>query len=84
MHFLYYNGSRKYMRNDSMSKTMTIRLTDVHSALLDKMVEKLKEQGVKTNKTDVIEKALFFFARESILSPEEISEIIDEHYMGFN
>lgn len=66
-----------------MSKQMSIRIDDVHNSLLEAMVEKLKEEGVKTNKTDVIQKALFFFARESVLDDKDITEIIDRHYKGF-
>jgi len=61
---------------------MNIRLDEVHAALLDKMVEKLKSNGVETNKTDVIEKALYTFARETVLDPETVTEIIDKHYKG--
>jgi len=65
-----------------MAKQMNIRLDEVHAALLDKMVEKLKSNGVETNKTDVIEKALYTFARETVLDPETVTEIIDKHYKG--
>ncbi|GGH89132.1 hypothetical protein JOD43_004472 [Pullulanibacillus pueri] len=66
-----------------MTKQMNIRLDEVHAALLEKMVETLGNQGIKTNKTDVIQKALYVFARESVLSDKEVTEIIDKHYKGF-
>lgn len=65
-----------------MAKQMNIRLDEVHAALLEKMVEKLKSNGVETNKTDVIEKALYTFARETVLDSETVTEIIDKHYKG--
>lgn len=65
-----------------MSKQINIRLDEVHMALLERMVEKLTEEGVKTNKTDVIQKALYVFARESVLGAEETGRIIDKHYSG--
>lgn len=66
-----------------MSKTMSFRLDDVHVALLEEMVKKLESEGVKTNKTDVVQKALYSFARESVLDPEVITGIIDKYYQGF-
>ena len=66
-----------------MSKQMNIRIDDIHNELLEKMLSKLTEDGVKTNKTDVIQKALFNFARETVLDPEEVTEVIDRHYKGF-
>ncbi len=60
---------------------MNIRLDFVHVSLLEKTVERLKEDGVKTNKTDVIQKALYSFSRD-ILGMEEVGKIIDEHYSG--
>ncbi|MEB6551468.1 hypothetical protein MXL46_20905 [Heyndrickxia sporothermodurans] len=66
-----------------MSKQINIRLDAVHQELLEKMVKKLEQEGVNTNKTDVIQKALYRFARESVLDPTEVTEIIDRHYKGF-
>jgi hypothetical protein len=66
-----------------MSKSVNFRLDDVHVALLEKMVEKLLLEGINTNKTDVVQKALYFFARESVLDRDEIDEIIDRHYKSF-
>lgn len=65
-----------------MSKPMSIRLDEVHLALLEKMVDKLKEEGVKTNKTDVIQKGIYYLARNEILGAEEVGKVIDEHYSG--
>lgn len=65
-----------------MSKPISVRLDDVHLALLERMVEKLTEEGVKTNKTDVIQKAIYSLARNTVLDMEEVSRIIDEHYSG--
>lgn len=67
-----------------MSKQMNIRLDDIHHELLNKMVEKLQKEGIKTNKTDVIQKALYSFARESVLDPDTITDIIDRQYKGFS
>lgn len=63
---------------------MNIRLDDIHHELLNKMVEKLQKEGIKTNKTDVIQKALYSFARESVLDPDTITDIIDRQYKGFS
>lgn len=65
-----------------MTKQINVRLDEIHLTLLDKMVEKLESRGVKTNKTDVIQKALFTFARETVLDPQVVNEIIDKHYKG--
>lgn len=67
-----------------LSKQMNIRLDDIHHELLNKMVEKLQKEGIKTNKTDVIQKALYSFARESVLDPDTITDIIDRQYKGFS
>lgn len=66
-----------------MAKQMNIRLDDIHQELLEKMVEKLQAEGVKTNKTDVIQKALYTFASDSVLEPKAVTEIIDRNYKGF-
>ncbi|MDC3422866.1 hypothetical protein NC661_21210 [Aquibacillus koreensis] len=66
-----------------MSKPTNIRLDEVHVALLEAMVEKLKADGVKTNKTDVIQKAIYSFAVDSVLDNETVKSIIDKHYKGF-
>lgn len=66
-----------------MAKVVNFRLDDVHVALIEEMVEKLQSEGVKTNKTDVVQKAIYHFARESVLDQEVITEIIDKHYKGF-
>lgn len=66
-----------------MSQQVSVRLDEVHMTFLERMVEKLAEEGVKTNKTDVIQKALYSFACESVLGAEEVGEIIDKHYKGF-
>lgn len=65
---------------------MNLRLDEVHEALLEKMVEKLNEQKAKTNqkktnKTDVIQKAIYSFAKNHVLEQKIINEIIDKHYM---
>ncbi|MDQ0257960.1 hypothetical protein J2S74_005423 [Evansella vedderi] len=65
-----------------MSKQMNIRLDEVHMSLLEKMVEKMKEEGINTNKTDTIQKAIYSFARNNVLGQEVVSEIIDKYYRG--
>lgn len=66
-----------------MSKQINVRLDEVHLALLERMVEALKEKGVNnTNKTDVIQKALYSFARDSVLGADEVTLIIDKYYSG--
>lgn len=64
-----------------MAKAMSFRLDDVHVALLDRMVEVMLLNGVKTNKTDAVQKSIYYYAKE-VLSDEEISEIIDKYYKG--
>lgn len=59
---------------------MNIRIDDIHSELLENMVEKLEKNGVKTNKTDIIQKAIYAFAYETVLGKEVVSEIVDKHY----
>lgn len=65
-----------------MANPISVRLDEVHLALLEKMIEKLGEEGVKTNRTDVIQKALYSFARDVVLGSEEVTGIIDKHYSG--
>lgn len=65
-----------------MTKQINIRLDEIHLALLEKIVEELEGKGVNTNKTDVIQKALYTFARETVLDPQTVTEIIDKHYKG--
>lgn len=65
-----------------MTKQINVRLDEIHLALLEKMVEELESKGVNTNKTDVIQKALYTLARETILDPQTVTEIIDKHYKG--
>lgn len=69
---------------DFMAKTtMTFRIDNVHAEFLEKVVEKLLLNGVETNKTDVVQRALYFYARESVLDAPEIDRIIDRNYKGF-
>lgn len=65
-----------------MGKQTSLRLDDVHAELLDEMVKKLEADGVKTNMTDVIQKALYAFAYDNVLGSERVGKIIDEHYRG--
>lgn len=74
--------TKQLEREMKMSKQINIRLDEVHTALLEKMVEKLEGDGVNTNKTDVIQKALYTFARETVLDQKKVTEIIDKHYKG--
>lgn len=67
-----------------MSKPINIRLSEVHSALLEKMVEELKSRGVNTNKTDVIQKAIFYLANDSVLDSDTVKNVIDKYYKGFD
>lgn len=64
-----------------MSKPINVLLDEVHTQVLEEIVKKLKEQGVKTNKTDTIQKAIYNFGNE-ILSNEEMKEIIEKYYKG--
>lgn len=63
-----------------MSKQMNIRISDVHLDLLEKTVETLIENGIKTNKTDVIQKAIYGFAVDYVLDDEVVSDIMDRHF----
>lgn len=63
-----------------MSKQMNIRISDVHLDLLEKTVETLIENGTETNKTDVIQKAIYSFAVDYILEDEVVSDIMDRHF----
>lgn len=64
-----------------MSKPISVRLDKVHLELLNKTIEKLKDQGINKNRTDVIQMAIYLLSRE-FLGMEEVSKIIDEHYSG--
>lgn len=59
---------------------LNIRLDKVHGALLDKMVETLREENIKTSKTDVIQRALFLLASKSVLDESKVSQIIVENF----
>lgn len=65
-----------------VSKPINIQLDDIHVAVLEATVDKLKEKGVKTNKTDVIQKAIYNFGND-LLNNKEMKAIIDKHYKGF-
>jgi hypothetical protein len=65
------------------NKSISVRLDEIHLEFLEKMVEKLTAEEVKTNRTDVIQKALYSFARDSVLGAEVVSEIIDRLYREF-
>lgn len=58
---------------------MNIRLSAIHAELLELTVIRLKMEGAKTNKTDVIEKALHDFCRE-VLGSEMTMKVIDKHF----
>lgn len=64
-----------------MSKPINVRLDEIHISVLEETVKKLQEKGVKTNKTDTIQKAIYNFGNE-VLSNEEMKKIIDKHYRG--
>ena len=64
-----------------MSNPISIRLDDVHLTLINKMIEKLKDEGIDKNRTDVIQMAIYLLSKE-ILGMEEVSDIIDKHYIG--
>ncbi|MFB1052260.1 hypothetical protein [Paraliobacillus sp. JSM ZJ581] len=64
-----------------MSKPVNFRLDEIHVAILEKTVEKLKEEGVKTNKTDTVQKAIYSFGN-IVLSNQEMKTIIDNYYQG--
>jgi hypothetical protein len=78
--FLYTKTIKGKGVMDMAKEQINIRLDDLHVELLDMMVEKLKHDGVKTNRTDVIQKALYSFARDNVLEGQKIMEIIDKHY----
>lgn len=63
-----------------MSKMVSFRLDDVTMALLDRMMEQLESEGKKANRTDLVQKAVWLYAREVLLTPEVVMEIIDKHY----
>lgn len=60
-----------------MSNPISIRLDDVHLTLINKMIEKLKDEGIDKNRTDVIQMAIYLLSKE-ILGMEEVSDIIDK------
>lgn len=67
----------------TMSKPINIRLDEIHLELLEMTIKKLEEREIKTNRTDLIQKAIYAFSRE-YLDEEEITKVIDKHYKGFN
>lgn len=62
---------------------INVRLSEVHEELLKAIVDKLIKDGINTNKTDVIQKAIYSYANDYVLPSEDISKIIDKHYKGF-
>lgn len=63
---------------------INIRLDAIHMEFLEKGVEALLKLNPNTNKTDLIQRALYEFVRdESILGSKVVSEIIDKHYKSF-
>lgn len=81
LYITYSNNQRE--RGCLEVSQLNIRLDDVHKELLNAMVEKLKSDGVKTDKTDIVKKALYSFARDNVLGSEKVTEIIDKNYKGF-
>jgi len=66
----------------SKEKVTSIRLDAIHKELLLEIMVYLEEKGVKVNQTEVIQKAIYSFAKDRV--PEEkINSIIDKHYTGF-
>lgn len=77
-----YHPSLSQQRvNPANKKQINIRLDAVSQALLEEMIKKQKADGMhQVNKTLVIEKAIFMFARE-VLGREKTSEIINKNYI---
>jgi len=71
-----------YRRGSVMSTQINIRLDDVHLAILEAMIEKMQKDGIKSNRTDCIQKALYSFARDYVLDGVTVGTIIDKHYKG--
>jgi hypothetical protein len=69
------------LKVDNMSKPISVRLDEVHLELLNKTIEKLKDQGINKNRTDVIQMAIYLLSKE-FLGKQEVGKIIDEHYSG--
>lgn len=67
------------MASKSNKIVKTYRLSPIYLELLDTMLEALKEEEIKTNKTIILEKAIYHFAREVVLGREAVSDIVDKH-----
>lgn len=59
---------------------LVICLDEVHQELLNAMYEKLKSDGITTNKTEIVKRALYSFALDNVLGLEKVGEIIDKNY----
>lgn len=57
--------------------TKTFRLNPLHLELLDTMLESFEGDIPKVNKTIVLEKAIYHFAKE-VLGREAVSDIVDK------
>lgn len=63
---------------------VSFRLEDTHIELLDALVEEINKEleHRKTNKTEIVEKAIYSFACDH-LEKETVDKIINKHYKGF-
>lgn len=59
---------------------VNFRLEEVYIELLEEMVKKFETEGDIRNKTDLVQRAIYSYAREYVLDREKIDQIIDRHY----
>lgn len=61
---------------------ISIRLDEVHQALLDAIIDEIQKDGHQVSKTEIIQRALYFFAYDAVLGSDCVGEILDKHYRG--
>jgi hypothetical protein len=63
------------------SKQMNIRIDEIHQELLEMLVADWEESKVKTNRTDIIQRSIYSYAK-LMLGEHKVKEIVDKHLSG--
>jgi hypothetical protein len=59
-------------------KPINIRIEEMHLELLDKLVEASNQSGIESNRTHMIQKAIYNFAVE-VMGQYNVNDIVDKH-----
>jgi hypothetical protein len=59
-------------------RQINIRIEDMHLELLDKLVEASNQSGIESNRTNMIQRAIFNFAVE-VIGQYNVNDIVNKH-----